>query len=257
MKVLIKKLLREGLLTEKLTNVDADVDMIYDKFFRKDIDRLNKTGIITNELFLYSETYTDILKSPESVEAHKLNPCTIKINYRNNFYTPNSSLIGIGLNDNALSFVKNSFRGNLNNAIDNLDYQDAKRLKLEFTEDKIKGSIHHELAHWIDDTMNNYHITKRVNKAMELGTVNFGGIPVNSTKMEIQAQIHNVKQLHNKYKDVWDNLTFIDMIEKSLPLMAILNSFSENETIRTKWIRDLKTRMYREGLLGKKMVGTE
>ena len=60
MKVLIKKLLREGLLTEKLTNVDADVDMIYDKFFRKDIDRLNKTGIITNELFLYSETYTDI-----------------------------------------------------------------------------------------------------------------------------------------------------------------------------------------------------
>jgi hypothetical protein len=166
-------------------------------------------------------------------------------------------LIGIGLNDNALSFVKNSFRGNLNNAIDNLDYQDAKRLKLEFTEDKIKGSIHHELTHWIDDTMNNYHITKRVNKAMELGTVNFGGIPVNSTKMEIQAQIHNVKQLHNKYKDVWDNLTFIDMIEKSLPLMTILNSFSENETIRTKWIRDLKTRMYREGLLGKKMVGTE
>ena len=52
MKKSIKKLLREGLLTEKLTNVDADVDMIYDKFFRKDIDRLNKTGIITNELFL-------------------------------------------------------------------------------------------------------------------------------------------------------------------------------------------------------------
>jgi hypothetical protein len=70
--------------------------------------------------------------------------------------------------------------------------------------------------------------------------------------MEIQGQIHNVKQLHNKYNDIWDTLTFSDLIKYSPTLRTISNELKGD--IKTKWVRDLKTRMHREGLLGKNMV---
>ncbi len=72
------------------------------------------------------------------------------------------------------------------------------------------------------------------------------------TKVEIQGQIHNVKQLYNKYMDIWDDLSFMDMIGMSPPLIGIYNelNFEQKKT----WTRDLKTRMFRENLLGKKMI---
>lgn len=38
MKDYIKKLLREGILTEKIANIDIDVNMLYDMYFRDDIE---------------------------------------------------------------------------------------------------------------------------------------------------------------------------------------------------------------------------
>mgnify|MGYP000110725046 CR=1 FL=1 len=125
-------------------------------------------------------------------------------------------------------------------------------LKKEQFEEKIKGSIHHELAHWLDDTLHNFHITKRVEKQMQKNTRDLKNIPVNVTNFEIEAQMHNIKQLYNKYSDIWDNLTFIDMINKSPSLISVYNSTPK--TFKDGWLKKLKTRMYREGLLGKNMV---
>ena len=131
------------------------------------------------------------------------------------------------------------------------DYKQKKIFKIEFTEEKIKGSIHHELTHWIDDVFHNRHIEKRINKQVELQTRDIGGIPVNATKMEIQGQIHNIKQLYNKYKNNWDVLTFDDILNISPTLNTVNNSLPSN--FKERWIRDLKIRMNREGLLGKNM----
>ena len=253
MKGYIKKLLREGLLNEKLTNIDDDVNLLYIKYFEYDVNELERNGIITNNMFLESKIDTSILKSPESIEVHKLNPCVIKINNGSNFYQPSTSTISISVSDNALSYVKIVSNGNFKQAINNLGNEKQKiSLSREFTEERIKGSIHHELAHWIDDTLHNKHIAKRLNKATELKNRDLNGIPVNATKMEIQAQIHNVKQLHNKYVNIWDTLTFQDMLNYSPPLTSVYNNL--NGDTRTKWVRDLKTRMHREDLLGKKMT---
>jgi hypothetical protein len=70
--------------------------------------------------------------------------------------------------------------------------------------------------------MNNRHINKRLDKAMELGNANLGGVPVIASKMEIQGQIHNVKQLKNKYENNWDNLTFVEMLRLSPALNSSL-----------------------------------
>lgn len=262
MKTLIQQLLRESLLAEKLANIDSDVDMLYTKYFSYDIDKLKETGVITRDMFLNTETSTNTLQSNEAVIANKKNLCGIFINTKlyngriMNFYQPSTSVISIGINDNALNYVLDQFNGNLKNAINDIDdIEQQHSLAAEFTEEKIKGSIHHELAHWIDDTMHNKHIAKRTQKATELGTNDIGGIPVNSTKMEIEGQIHNVKQLRNKYSDKWDELSFNDLIRLS-PTLYTVNKQLKGD-VKTKWLRDLKTRMHREGLLGKNMVNSQ
>lgn len=253
MKKLIRKLLRESILSEKLTNVDIDVDMLYDKYFNSAIETIEKTGVVNSDLFKQFETDTSILISKDSIKCHELNPCVIKINPGTNFYNPIHKIIGIGYAKNAYDFVMNNGDGNIKNSLPYLrDESQQKILIKEFTEERIKGSIHHELAHWIDDTLNNKHIEARVNKAREKNTTSLGGIPVDATRMEIQGQIHNVKQLYNKYKDIWNDISFQDMLYMSPSLTSVNNKFSGER--KAKWRKELKLRMNREGLLGKNMV---
>jgi len=87
---------------------------------------------------------------------------------------------------------------------------------------------------------------------MELKTRDIGGIPVNASKMEINGQIHNIKQLHNKLHYMWDNMTFDELVSESPTLNNIIRSLPPK--FKNQWIRDLKTRMHREGLLGKMMA---
>lgn len=252
MKVLIKKLLRENLLSEKLTDVDTDVDLLYDKYFKSDIEAIERTGFITSAMFEKLETDTSILTSPDSVKCHELNPCVIKINPGLNYYNPNESIIGVGYARGAYDFIMNNASGNIETALRYLsDEKQRKTLIKEFTEVRVKGSIHHELAHWIDDTLNNSHIKARVGKAMERNTRDLGGIPVDATRMEIQGQIHNIKQAYNKNKDIWDELSFQDVLDL-LPSTSSVNNKLAGE-IKAKWRKELKLRMNREGLLGKNM----
>ena len=252
MKGYIKKLLRENLIVEKLVNVDNDVDDLYRMFFKDDIDEISRTGFITNDMFQKQNTNTDILTDDESIQSNELNPCGIYVNYGLNGYIPEKNIISISFASGAKNYVMD-FGGDLNKAIDALSDETQKiNLRTEFSEEKLKGSIHHELAHWIDDTMNNRHVRSRLEKQVKFNTRDLGGIPVDATKMEIQGQIHNVKQLKNKYSDKWDEITFADMMKLS-PTLSIIHRDLPYK-FKSKWIRDLKTRMHREGLLGKNMI---
>jgi hypothetical protein len=250
MKLFIKKLLREGLLTEKLTDVDSDVNLIYDRYFKDDVDQIQLTGVVTKDMFKKGNFNTNILKSELSIKANELNNCDVLVNYGQNYYKPSANLISVSVNMGAFELlVDNNI--NLDNVGNYLNDKQAKAIVFEFSEAKIKGSIHHELVHWINDTINNRYINKRLTRAGESGKNISIKKPVNAEKFEIQAQIHNIKQLYNKYNQVWDNLSFEDMVSYSPPLSSVMNNLTGD--IKNRWIRDIKTRMYREGLLGKKM----
>lgn len=253
MKGYIKHLLREGLLTEKLIDIDSDVDFIYDKIFKSDIDKIQELGIINGSMFKdHYRLDTSMLTSELCEKANNINPCSIIFNNGRNYYKPSANEISISVHTGAVNLIIDN-GGNLYDTDSYLNDEQSRKIKFEFTEAKIKGSIHHELVHWIDDTLNNRHVSKSLTKASELSNKSdrvFKG-PVNASKLEIQAQIHNIKQLHNKYKDMWDDLTFDDMISYSPPLTSIMNGL--NGDVKSKWVRAIKTRMYREGLLGKKM----
>jgi hypothetical protein len=247
MKLLIKKLVRENLLTEKLMEIDDDVNMIFDKFFKKDVIEVERTGIVNNGMFLSNETNTSILQNEKCKEAHVLNPCVIYINQNTNFYNPSRKIISLSANFSAIDFIKD-VGGDFAKAIEWVGDR-GKILSRELTEERIKGSIHHELTHWIDDTMNKGHIKKKVNKP------NYHPEKSTAEKFEIQAQIHNIKQLKNKFYKIWDELSFSDMIEYSPSLYSVYINLKDD--VKNKWVKDIKIRMHREGLLGKNMVNTK
>lgn len=241
-------MLREGvnLLNEKLAEVDEDVDKLYDLFFKKDIDEINRTGIITKDMFQKGGSYTSELVSQQAIEADRVNRCTIIVNYGDNFYQPSKNRISLSIHNGAVNYAL-SYDGSISQVIKDLDaHRQKKSFSKEFTEEKIKGSIHHELSHWLDDTEHNYHITKSLESPAENRDSN-----INATTMEIQGQIHNIKQLYNKYKDIWDELSFEELLNHSPTLSNIHNQLPFK--IRDKWVMDIKKRMYRENLLGKKM----
>lgn len=246
--------INESLLTEKLANVDSDVDLLYNKYFKTDIDELNRTGIIRKEMFEeYQGDNTNILNSEDSIKANETNICELIINNRlGNAYRPSTKTIFLSANRNAINYVLNEFNGNYNDALDSLKGGNQyNSFKMEFTEERIKGSIHHELAHWIDDTNNNQHINKRTQIATKLGTRDINNIPVDSTKMEIQGQIHNIKQVYNKYKENWNELSLRDLFNLTPTLNIVFNNLKDS--FKKQWVKDLILRMNRENLLGDKM----
>lgn len=237
----------EGLLTEKLTNIDDDVNLLYGKYFESDVNKIKQTGMILSSMFITSVSNTSVLKTENCVNSNAKNNCVININYGSNYYQPSKNKISLSVSDNALAFVLNDYKGDLKRA----SHDVGDIILREFSEERIKGSIHHELVHWIDDTQNNRHINKILKNPAESSQRMHNGVPINASKMEIQAQIHNIKQLHNKYSNIWDTLTFHDMLKFSPPLSSVFKGLKDD--FKSNWIRDIKTRMHREGLLGKKM----
>jgi hypothetical protein len=247
----INKLLREGLLNEALPDVNSDVDLIYDKYFRDDISNIKAFNMVDKDMFSRGNTDTSIFKSEVCVKAHELNPCTIYINHGGNNYSPVNKFINLSVHMGALGQVLD-YGGDLSLAASNIDEDSRGRFLSEFTESKIKGSIHHELLHWVDDTLNNQHIKKTLEKASEVGVDKyFKGKNINMSKLEIQGQMGNIAQLKKRFGDDWDILSFKDLIDISPTIGTIYDNLSDDD--RVKWVRDLKTRMYREGLLGKNM----
>lgn len=247
----VKKTLREGLITEAIYNIDDDVDLIYDIFFKEDLEELLKNRKLKPGMFYNMITDTSILNNPLCVKANEQNPCKILINSYNNIYNPNTKTISITVSKMALEFIKQN-SNDFDKALDYLEYEDVKKIKSDLSEEKIKGSIHHELTHWLDDTFNNHRVKRAIDRFIKKNKkVGRNNIPIDADTLEIQAQIHNIHQLKRKYQDIWDTLTFNEMMNMSITIRVVYNNLPLK--YRDRWVRDLKTRMYREGLLGKRM----
>ena len=239
------------LLNEALENIDEDVDLLYNKFFKDDVDKFNQTKQIDGNMFTKEMSNTSILQTQASLKAHEQNPCEIYINNGKNAYNPNKQYLYMSAHSDVVNLIRNA--GSLELAINELPTDQHRNFKNELTEKKIRGSIHHELLHWLDDTFNNRHIRKKVNTASEIGREKaFNGRNVNSTKFEIQGQMGNIKQFKSTTPErVYNYLTFQDLVS-SIPTLTHINKLLSNEE-KIQWKKDLLTRMNRENLLGDNM----
>ena len=208
-------------------------------------------------MFEPKQTNTNIFSSKICKEANEKNPCNIIINFDgnkvHNYYKPSENKISISIHKSAVDWVLYDFNGDLRKAASN-DKNGA--LMQEFSEIKIKSTISHELTHWLDETCNNNSITKELNKIKTKYAKDpkyfVGKNNVNSKYFEINAQINAIAQAKKQINDEeWNSMTFDQLINLIISLKTINKTLSQSDKI--KWLRNLKTRMYRENLLGKNM----
>lgn len=248
---------------EKLYNIKKDVEFIYENSFKQIIDDLNNNNLKPKEQYIKAPNgditifKSSKLKSKYCVRANKVNPVNIYCGlYGSSSYGFGSEKeIIISLNENVFNLffnIKHIPDGN----------SKLRRLKSEMTENKIKSSIAHELAHWIDDSIyklfsNILHDEKDPIKQKKL--LSFGTDILDTTYYEIQAQIHAIAQLKKKYsKKEWDLFTLNNLFEMYPPLANVIDVVykKNNKELAVIWLKALLKRLNREKLLGANMVNS-
>lgn len=225
---------------------------------------------------LYDATYDQImseeLPSKASKVATKVNPAVISCGvFRGgNYYVPKEELqargqkapgggpmdrgyISLSLNGGALQVA-------LTNAQQQLPASQIKSFNQEFSGERIQSTIAHEISHWLNDTMHNFHITKDLRITRELNKPEFMKLhnkDVNMTHFEVDAQIHGIKQLKMQYRKKWDEFTLADVYFKYNSLRYMGGQIYQNygKEVGDIWQKLIVKRMAREKLLGKKMKG--
>lgn len=254
----------EGVEIGKIYDISRDVDLIYTLCFKDGVEKIKRTGKVDYNTFNTCELDSSILLTETSRKAHRKNPVSIVCNslgnYFSNFYSPSEQKIALGISSTALDFAVNSLKGKIEDAVNYLEYYHYQGFLSEFEEHKIKGTIQHELAHWIDDTLYKGFLKKFTEKAQQKRDSGKSvsearrarGLPMNASSIEIQAQIHAIEQAKRKFSDIWDDLYLDDLFVKIPSLRSIYLQLNEKE--RKIWLKKLRSRMSREGLLGEKMI---
>ena len=242
----LKQYINENILNEKTFKLNKDIDFIYNNYFKKIVNNIKKGKFNIKDIKKVSFPSSE-LKNRDSQKAHNLNPIVIKIGlYNVPNYNPITKEIFLTLNLNFIHLIKKF--GSIEAAVSVLPHDKRKEFEGEIDEHRVKGIIHHELSHWINDTLHNKNIEKLVKKAKNiLNTKGMNkkvqdimnqkkGTPF-LTDYEIDAQIHSIVQLKRYNKDVWDIITFEEMIKLSSPLTHIYKNLKQDLSKFKNWKR--------------------
>lgn len=257
-------------LNEKLLEVDKkDIDMLceplipYSDVITELINKGIKDGdILKTEVsktlekanlssipFILEIFGSGDLVSENAKSAHIINPIEIQVwNYvEHNAYIPTLNKIQLGLVKPHVNVLFN---------FHNLASNEYIRFRNEFSIKRIRSTIRHELTHWIDDSLNNLHISKLVDRVSNMkgseGMKMFlqGKDIVNLTDREINAIVNQLDQLKKDLgRGIWNQLTWDDL--ETLIGSAYSKHFSPE--IGKEFRKKLKKRMAREKILGKNM----
>lgn len=246
------------ILTEATFDLDTQVDYLYDAHFRDYCESVLRDEPVNLPKVAVVATTKDLPPSDLIRKANKLQTCKIKIN-DGNAYVPDTALIKISVSIPAVEFLVNN-DATLSQMVDRLRDTNtglATQLETEFSASRVKGSIYHELSHWLDNVFHNQHILRKLHKAstdrIRRAHHLHPGVPdVMMSSYEIDAQIHSIKQLKRDYSHKWDDLTFDQMLSLNSTL-TLLNNESRQDGFGAMWRKKLKARMAREGLLGQRM----
>lgn len=247
---------KQYLLIEKTFNLNKDVEYIYNKFFKAFFKKV-RADKWNGDSLPYKEIHSSELISRDAKKAHELNPVRI-ISSNDNSYSPSTSIIRLSPSKYALDYIISN-KGFSNAVKDSKNYPNNPKINDDFSMEKMKASIYHELAHWVDDSTHNFYITRtlqraRFNPKKVKEIVNQGHESVDQTSFEINAQIHSLKQRKRTLsKSEWDNLRFDDIMANFEPFNQLRKNFKRNPKEYTEWRKKILKRLSRENLLGKKM----
>lgn len=276
---------------EKTYNIKRDVEYIYNKAYRQFMNEFTseKMTLRSLERWLYGqpiEISSDELKSPDCVNAHKLDPIVIFCG----FYNSVSHYDPLGNKQNRYPVVITPDVGLIhamimsNYDISTLDANIKVKAGLEkykpfitssinyqLEKESIKQTIAHELTHWIDDVSqgkflltralkvhdieNNALLDDKTKDALTQKIMSKGKPHRYMVDTEVNAMIHQIEALKDTMtqKD-WDKLTLEDLFVHSdiyYTAWNIRNTAGREEYY--KWQKQIISRLHRENLLGKNM----
>jgi hypothetical protein len=247
--------LYEEYLYEYTYQIGKDVDLLYNKFIKRKLqDILHEK--FSNELihsheyefaYIFDKTDTSVLQTSDCKKAHSMNPVNIvfKIDFKEktSYYIPKSNLISISICADAINLIlKNN--GSIQKAKNKLRGKELKRFESDLGPIRIKGSIYHELSHWISDSIHNRHL---LNKS-KTDTPEY-------KYYEIDGLVHAIKQLKRNHIKEWNILNWEDLINY-IPTISsnALNIYKDmGEKSFIEWQKNLIRRLNREKLLGDNM----
>lgn len=283
-------------LTEALIDIDkSDIDKIYAPLkqpmkeltavWKKHLDRYKDSSpgspgrgvgserdavarTISRELYEVIQKHAPIfgplktiksseLKSKLAKQAHAVNPIEINVwligpqNTSNN-YNPGKKTIDIHLPHSVAEAM-------INRLITIPHYQIASLMN-EVSEVKHKSTIRHELTHWIDDSIHNFHIKKSMERIQDIlhtgdrrgaekawkAMLNHGEEDIYLSPVEITPMVNQIAEYKRRVpKKIWDSITWADL------MVALPSLGSLNQNFGATWRKKMFTRLARENLIGK------
>ena len=261
-------------LNEALFKVDKVVDRLYEMAFARFVKDINdyaqgKRGSIfpvDTTMSRYSfgkivEQYGD----EQMKEAFEKNPIIIYFGgAHGSEYKPRTGEVYISFNQNVLDLIKGQIGKvfTYEQLLNMLSPMQSKHFKAEMSGATVRGTIAHELSHWMDDTLHNRHLKRLVNKMYTLRTFkkhtdadrihDQGTGEVMMTSFERDAQIHAVKQSYREYsQSQWDQMTWNDLMDISVGVGQFYSRLPSKQQRIFK--KNFIKRLHREGILGKRM----
>jgi predicted XRE-type DNA-binding protein len=242
------------ILQENLKVVQEDVDFLWNNCFIVLFDYYAKNPqivydkiIVNKQDFSYITISSNILPSQKAKQTHIKKPIEIIFGCfkdGNQYITfEKNNEIRFTLDIDAINILGSD--GLKNKAAINA----YPELEERFSEMSIKASISHELTHWIGDAEHNLKLInylKQTKKHTNDKTLNY---------FEMDAYVNSIAEMKNHIPDnVWNNMTFLDLIMKKNALVAMLKKVQKLPLKRVEiWNKAFFERLSREKLLGKNM----
>lgn len=269
-------------INEKTFQISGDVDRLFNKFYKKPLKLLRDGKFTPNDKIAFNSarhsiltTDTSVFKSSHIKMANKARACRIYISIgsgKGMTYSAKDAIpyydddtlnqINIDINKGALDLVFSV--GTIDDAAKRIQSNNSHAFRAEFGESKVKASIYHELSHWLQDILHNGNINKTIKKAKELNItrggdagMNYrkhGKIDINFTNVEIDAQIHALKQLRRdtSNSEIEIIYTYFDEWIRLNPSMNSMLNMSMSKD-KKEWLKKLFKRAIREKLIPRTM----
>jgi predicted SprT family Zn-dependent metalloprotease len=265
----------DQIFNEATFDIDSDVDYIWNLYGKKLISYYKKNSQDIYNVFMRNSDVEFVsldsssLPSDLSKKAYSVNPVMIRIGvFRSgSAYNIKGKEIRLSLNRNAVLELGPSGLKNKEALVK------FPTIKSEFTEKSIRGTIAHELTHWISDSIRNSHLKKTIadiDKAINDLNKKFNKASNHEHKKEAEkklfdfqiaslheqdAYVHAIKEIKRSYtQEKWDKLRTEDLVNIKPSFFSVFNRFTAYpEEVYFAFYKRFFGRLAKEGLLGKNM----
>jgi len=256
-------------LNEATLKIDRLVDFFYDEVFTNFIKEIDKFKQGRNANFYVKDqkfTMRDIPQrfiTDEIRMAYETIPVVfyVGVYLRGSFYSPQKHKVQMSFNSGVMDILDNAKRNGLSyeQMLGAIPKTQQPNFKSELSGVKVRGSIAHEVSHWMRDAIHGKQLSKMLTRADKdprnrAKILHKGMGDDYLTDYEIDAIIHDIVDVRRRYsKDEWDDLTIEDLLDIT-PTVNITRAKLRGKQ-RELFMKLILKRMNRERLIGRNMKG--